>query len=101
MKSKKDRKFLKSFFQGFGLSFVGILLIWAMIADFGLYDGRWDNLDVGWDILILCIFLGVSVGLGLIFAIVDSKLRKADKKRELSEMEPTEQINENVWEKYE
>ena len=101
MKPKKDRKFLKSFFQGFGLSFVGVLLIWAMVADFGLYDDRWDKLDVGWDILILCILIGVSIGLGFIFAIVDFKLRKADEKRELSETELTKQINENVWEKYE
>ena len=96
MKSKKDRKFLKSFFQGFGLSFVGILLIWVIVVYLGLYDSRWDNLDLGGDILILCILIGVSIVLGLIFAIVDSKLRKADKKRELSETEPTEQINENV-----
>ena len=101
MKPKKDRKFLKSFFQGFGLSFVGILLIWVIVVDFGLYDGRWDKLDLGGDILILCILIGVSIVIGLIFVIGDSKLRKADEKRELSDIEPTEQINENVWEKYE
>ena len=109
MKSDKNKKYIKTFFEGTAIGLGIILVIYAVIGYFGLLPS-WDKFDLGGDILILCLLLLIAVGFGFVLVIGDIKLQKGSKnieRQEVGDMEPIEQsketavkLSENVWENY-
>ena len=106
----KDKRLLKVFLTWTCIVLGTLLFILAIIVEFNLFID-WNELSLGGEVIIIAILGILALGAGFGLMLAEVKLRKLQydiEEEELNKKETVrqaeeiiEQLNENVWEKYE
>ena len=106
----KDKRLLKVFLTWTCIVLGALLFILAVIVEFNLFID-WNELSLGGEVIIIAILGIIALGAGFGLMLAEAKLRKLqydieeeelNKKEAIRQAEEViEQLNENVWEKYE